>query len=669
MTDRATRLFRRLKKTPLRDLLRGRISGRLDWKGRLAAAGVPREAADFITRVVEQTRLFRLGKAAAADELLAQFQNGLSAGSSAVELVETFGDGRLTARLIRGRVTGRPDWKARLAVAGLPAEAADLITRLVERTWLSRREKAAVADELIAHFSDGLAAGSGAAELVERFGDERLAARLIGRAKRRGRSLPWRISSAGIRATALLLGIYSVLLLRFCLTRPAPHVDYIATVNEPIIETAPNDRAWPIWRQAILASSDGTKDGQLTFPEEIAPTGRGVSWHQAVKWLNEHASAAEMARQAAGKPALGFVLGPGGSSNDPALFSIGICRQDAGEPLACVLLPHLNPLRNVARLLSLDARHAAEKGDGTLVEADLSSLLGLAQQLRDSNGFLWSQLIALEASDLALDRLRLILFKHPALFHDDQLIRLAHAISGPEVAADLINMNNDRDVFADTVQRLYTDDGHGDGHLTLNGLRNLSKLIAPMAFKDRFDRIDLTFKAASAVPMLTASRAELLAEYDRLMDQEAADLHLPIRQIDVHKVESQLDELKKSPVERVRYAGLLAMLPLFIDPEASINPQASCESYLGKRDGTVVGIALEFYRRRYGKYPAALRDLTPELLPAIPADRITGDAVKYRLVDGKPVVYSVGADRIDDAGRPPAEPELVRSSVPGSRLG
>jgi hypothetical protein len=45
--------------------------------------------------------------------------------------------------------------------------------------------------------------------------------------------------------------------------------------------------------------------------------------------------------------------------------------------------------------------------------------------------------------------------------------------------------------------------------------------------------------------------------------------------------------------------------------------------------------------------------LVPEQLPAIPADRITGSPLKYRLVNGNPLVYSVGADRIDDGGRMP----------------
>jgi hypothetical protein len=43
--------------------------------------------------------------------------------------------------------------------------------------------------------------------------------------------------------------------------------------------------------------------------------------------------------------------------------------------------------------------------------------------------------------------------------------------------------------------------------------------------------------------------------------------------------------------------------------------------------------------------------LTPTLLPEVPVDRITGGPLIYKLVDGRPLVYSVGADRDDDGGR------------------
>jgi hypothetical protein len=99
-----------------------------------------------------------------------------------------------------------------------------------------------------------------------------------------------------------------------------------------------------------------------------------------------------------------------------------------------------------------------------------------------------------------------------------------------------------------------------------------------------------------------------------------------------------------SVFSRARYATLIGFVP------SLHSVAAAAEICLGQRDGLVTGIALELYRRRHGRYPETLQQLTPDLLPAIPADRITGDPVRYRVVDGKPRVYSVGADRHDDGG-------------------
>jgi hypothetical protein len=45
--------------------------------------------------------------------------------------------------------------------------------------------------------------------------------------------------------------------------------------------------------------------------------------------------------------------------------------------------------------------------------------------------------------------------------------------------------------------------------------------------------------------------------------------------------------------------------------------------------------------------------LTPQYLPAVPPDRYDGKPLKYRIVEGQPVLYSVGVDRDDDGGRVP----------------
>ena len=62
-------------------------------------------------------------------------------------------------------------------------------------------------------------------------------------------------------------------------------------------------------------------------------------------------------------------------------------------------------------------------------------------------------------------------------------------------------------------------------------------------------------------------------------------------------------------------------------------------------------------------WPANLAELTPEYLPAVPLDRYDGQPLRYRVVAGRPLIYSVGADRHDDGGRLPDVPEL-RANTP-----
>jgi hypothetical protein len=545
--------------------------------------------------------------------------------------------------VLRFRFTGRLDWKWRVANSGLPKPAADLICRVVKRTRLWRLEKAAVADELAAHFADGLEAASNVEQLVKSFGDERVAAKLIRRAKRRGRPWPWQIWGFSLRVMAVVLAVYAVLLIRFCLGQPTVSVDYIAKLNAPIAAVPEGDRAWPLWRQAILASSESAKGEWVVFPGAVIGTIHDdPAWPKTVQWLDDHQSAVELARQAGSKSALGFILGPAGSEDDPML-GWAFHGQTPREPLITVLLPHLSDLRTMARILSSDARLAAERGEAARLETDLTSMLGLGRQLRDSDGFLVTQLAGLSVNRSALRRLHDTLINYPDLLKDEQLIRLAHLLSGPKAAADLIALKGQRYAFADIVQRLYTDDGSGDGHTTLTGLRLAPSLMNNSGYNSEMN----AYVAASTVPLVGVPRAELIAEYNRLIDQAETDYRQPIRQIDFHGVDSQINAMIASPRARARFAILLRMMP------GLTGSQKSCEIYLGARDGAVVAIALELYRRQRGHYPAALSELTPGLLPEIPADRITGDPVKYKLIDGKPVVYSVGADRIDDGGQPP----------------
>jgi len=72
---------------------------------------------------------------------------------------------------------------------------------------------------------------------------------------------------------------------------------------------------------------------------------------------------------------------------------------------------------------------------------------------------------------------------------------------------------------------------------------------------------------------------------------------------------------------------------------------------------TPSGIALELWHRRHEAWPETLQLLVPELLPAVPPDRVDGKPLRYVVRDGRPVLYSIGADRRDDNGTPGKDPE------------
>ena len=566
--------------------------------------------------------------------------------------------------LLHGRLTARLDWKSKLAASGLPDIAAALIDRVVRQMRLSRLEKVAVAEELIAHFEDALAAGGSAAGAIEQFGGERLAAKLMERAKRRNRSILRRAWSITWRLFAGLIVVYALVLARFWTGRPTIAVDYVAKLNEPILRTPPGDRAWPLWREAILACSE-RRFRFSTLEFSVAISSSAGPWLQKVRWLDAHAQALELGRMASRKPVLGFLQGPGGSSYDPELFDLKlndparfyVSGNAAG--IWPVKFEYLTLLREMAMIFFFDARLAAERGESQRFEADLDSMVRLADQVRNEHGFVIFQFVALGIDELATAQLQNVLSTKPEVLSDDALVRLAHVLSRPRVAADLMSLSGERDMFADALQKAYTDDGHGDGRLSPRGLEILEDIRRHVS-DGRYTPEAVKNLVCAPSMMLAASRAELSSRFDRLLERKEADLRIPLRSVARDKSDADLLEaqLKQSLPWESKYGFLAALYPHLE------RIQSPPESYLGFRDGTVVGIALELHRRHFGKYPAALTELVPQFLPAIPADRFTGEPVKYRLIDGRPLVYSVGPDHKDDGGKCLADKEIGYGTHP-----
>jgi hypothetical protein len=134
--------------------------------------------------------------------------------------------------------------------------------------------------------------------------------------------------------------------------------------------------------------------------------------------------------------------------------------------------------------------------------------------------------------------------------------------------------------------------------------------------------------------------------YEKLTNHVRVQIEKPLWQQDTNDtVDSELIALKSDTINKFRYLFIDLLLPAY---DKVHNRMVISE---GGRDGVFVGLALEMYHRQHKKWPASLDELSPQYLPQVPVDRITGKPLHYKIVDDRPLVYSVGPDSDDDGGR------------------
>lgn len=574
--------------------------------------------------------------------------------------------------VLRGRLDARLDWRQIIASAGLPAELANAVTQVVSKSRLWRSEKAAVATELVAHFQDGLEAGQNGETLLIAFGDTHAASQLIGRAKRRGRPIGWQLFHYGWMTAAGLALVYVMLGLWMATGRPTVRVDYLAALNKTALAVPENERAWPEYRDALLAMGvrEDAKEGTpaANFLKEAVKPGE-AKWAETEKFLTDHADSIAKLREAAGHEKLGFVSSTAHADfteKDRELFGMHFTPEQLEAEkklkledrwLIATLLPHLHSLHITGRLLAADAHRAAAAGDGATAYADVTALLGVSRHAEELS-LLIGVAVADNIQGFARNTIRDILSEQPALWTDVQLHDLAHKLAAAKLDW-MRGIEGERSCFYDSMQRVYTDNGNGDGRLALHVSKdqNLFQMLA--AINQGEGAPGDTLLANSGLAMLTmpaanmvvASRKEMLEAFEKLTDAAQARFSEPYwKQRDERPLGDDFEEEKRGLVGQFRYLFVRLMLPSYDNLLKRIVMTNS------ELDGVYVGLALELYHREHKKWPDSLAELAPQWLPEVPVDRVTGQPLHYKIVDDKPLVYSVGLDGKDDNGRAvPAE--------------
>ncbi|MBX7169158.1 MAG: hypothetical protein K1X74_22675 [Pirellulales bacterium] len=543
---------------------------------------------------------------------------------------------------LRGNLSARYDLRRVALAYDLPAELNDRVLQVAKRTRLSRTEKIAVVQELAGHFADGLTAGVDPSRLLEQFGSPAVAARLIRRAKLRQRSSLRRATRA-VRlacgwALAIAAVVYAIALVRFWSANPHPTDKYWREVNVgrkvPHGETA----AWPLYQEAA----------QYFYGDKLADT----CWHwytfggdrkhlgEAIELLKKHATAATLVRRAASQPHLGYVLqsvADGAPPSDHALTAVG--------------LEAIQVIRKAARLMQTEVRLAAQQHDAPRALASLEALLQMADHCRPERACLVEQLVAMHIELLTSTVVSELLATNGEVFSPEQLRDLAHGLAAhAEHHRTPCDMRFERAVMLDLLDRCYS----ADGHMTAEGMRMINRLSADALSKSYglgseqnsgvLSRAGTELTTAT-LGLMIADRDQQVAVIDRFFDLLARDVQSPPWQWEEPQSQRYIQQIAHDSVPRLRYVIPVLMLPAIVWVERTRVRTAQ------EADATVTAIALELYRREHGAWPTTLAELTPGLLPQLPVDQCDGQPLRYLVRNGRPLLYSLGGNFVDDGGR------------------
>ena len=451
----------------------------------------------------------------------------------------------------------------------------------------------------------------------------------------------------GFAAAALIVvlavgGWYAWIAIPYFTGVPTIRRDYVAEANAPVLATPAEDRAWPLYRQAILAMPPDIPELRHGNPIRLV---RSEAWAETVAAVAERERSLSLARQGASRPVTGFLLN---SEDDrgvvvrlqPPVAAAGF-PADASAAFMAIHRPAPYVLPRLGQWLLIDALGAARSGETARALEDLLAGISIASHTSAEESLI-GQLIACVIAHGVCNVVEHLISQSPEILTDAQLREISKALAtlGNDLAD--LRFGHERLSFHDLVQRIYTDDGSGDGVPCSAGFARL------------FGGADLGKEILGADPRSVlapikarklASRRDLLVKYDEYCAAAVEQIGLPLWER-TGSVGAMVHDIRARSDLNDRYRVLAVFAPP-ID-RAAVNMALAGQAC----DVTRTVIALERFRRERGRYPASLDALVPHHLAEPPIDRFTGDPLGYRLdaATGVPLLYSRGSDRDDDGG-------------------
>jgi hypothetical protein len=434
--------------------------------------------------------------------------------------------------------------------------------------------------------------------------------------------------------------LYGVLVVMAMNRTATISVDYVAIINEKAAAVPEDQRAWPFYREAGIALNKRPEPGDSVFydldidyPEWPDQEG----WSYYADWIKHHESTIAMIHKGAAFDGMGFIVSGTTAEEDRELFPDHYFSQQTEEPddvsVMKVMFPQLSHIRQMARLLRYDTKVAAIEGDSDRCFSDIESMLQLAVHVRE-HPLLISDLVSLSIFSMAFETIRDILELEPDTFSSQQRLELREQLLSLD-AEFKIRFDGERMFMYDIAQRVYTDDGNGDGSLIISNMIHTASYLETFAIEDE-NNYSIFPLLAPITDLIFASRKELITEYDLRLDRVEAQRGVPLyewRDIEVDAI----GPLDSPQFITNKYFFINLLIP------ALEKPLLYSQYARAHRNGIVASLYAVGIHQKTGEWPLSLAE-------AGVTDGWTGKQVLIATVDGNPVIYSTGVDQDDDGG-------------------
>jgi len=211
-----------------------------------------------------------------------------------------------------------------------------------------------------------------------------------------------------------------------------------------------------------------------------------------------------------------------------------------------------------------------------------------------------------------------------------------------------VDFRTEKFLYRDIIQRCYTDDGRGSGHMVTGGLRELDSIFDMNFFsEDAMGKVG-SYGVRLGMALVSADRGKIVAKFEEAYRRHEAWARMTPWEQRVGGVDEwEHKEFEETSfLEQVRYSLYYQLMPaLRRIGEMAHRNRAEVE-------GLMTVMAVLWYHQETQRYPEKLSELVEAgLLKKLPMDPYSDKPLVYRKTNEGFTLYSASENFTDDDGK------------------